>query len=125
MIQPTDAKLPAPAVTCRVCGTRLQLIVCACKACSRCHRIGAGEPQGGILADPNDTLPSEPTNDMTFLDIIEMVCDWWGARKGYHDERPWAIAVQMSLETKKRYLAPWQIELVHSVAAFLDARGEQ
>ena len=26
---------------------------------------------------------------MTFMDVIEMVCDWWGARKGYGDTRTW------------------------------------
>lgn len=61
--------------------------------------------------------------DMTFLDVIEMVCDWWGARKGYDDARSWPVGVQMNLATKGKYLKPWQVELVHSVAAYLDGTG--
>lgn len=87
---------------------------------------GVGAAKGSMFDDPHhpgSEVPEAPENDMTFLDVIEMVCDWWGARKGYNDERPWPIAVQMSIQTKAKYLKPWQLELVHSVAAFLDGTG--
>lgn len=59
---------------------------------------------------------------MTFLDIIEMVCDWWGARLGYADARMTFIeSVEMNLESKGKYLSDWQIALVRDVAKFLAA----
>lgn len=59
---------------------------------------------------------------MTFLDVIEMVCDWWGARLGYADSRmTWSESVAMNLGSKGKYLQPWQVSLVHEVAAFLEA----
>jgi len=61
---------------------------------------------------------------MTFLDVIEMVCDWWGARKGYDDNRmPWLESVAMNLKSKGDHLSEWQIALVHEVAAFLEQAG--
>lgn len=56
--------------------------------------------------------------DMTFLDVIEMVCDWWAARKGYDDPRPWAESVRLNLEAKGEYLSAEQRWLAESVAAF-------
>lgn len=58
---------------------------------------------------------------MTFLDIIEMVCDWWGARKGYDDSRPWSESVRLNLDAKGKYLSPEQRWLAESVAAFLES----
>lgn len=57
--------------------------------------------------------------EMTFLDVIEMVCDWWGARKGYDDQRPWAESVRLNLDAKGKYLTAEQRWLAESVAAFL------
>lgn len=57
---------------------------------------------------------------MTFLDIIEMVCDWWGARKGYADSRmDWAESVTANLESKGKFLSAEQKWLVAEVAQFL------
>lgn len=56
---------------------------------------------------------------MTFLDVIEMVCDWWGARKGYDDPRSWTETVALNLEQKSKHLSSEQCWLVESVAAFL------
>ncbi len=56
---------------------------------------------------------------MTFLDIIEMVCDWWGAGKGYDDPRPWTESVALNLKQKGKYLSAEQIWLVHQVADFV------
>ena len=61
---------------------------------------------------------------MAFLDVIEMVCDWWGARKGYDDPRPWAESVKLNLDTKGKYLSVEQRWLAESVATFL-ARAEE
>lgn len=57
---------------------------------------------------------------MNFLDIIEMVCDWWGARLGYADSRTtWLESVNKVLESKGRHLSSWQIALARDVANFL------
>lgn len=61
------------------------------------------------------------THRMTFLDVIEMVCDWWGARKGYDDSRmAWLESVEMNLKSKRDHLNEWQVALVHEVAQFLE-----
>ncbi len=58
---------------------------------------------------------------MTFLDVIEMVCDWWGARKGYDDSRmTWLESVQMNLASKEKHLSDQQKWLVAEVAEFLE-----
>lgn len=56
---------------------------------------------------------------MTFLDVIEMVCDWWGARKGYGDSRTWQESVELNFTSKGKYLAADQLWLAREVAAFL------
>lgn len=56
---------------------------------------------------------------MTFLDVIEMVCDWWAARKGYGDTRPWVESVKMNLDQKGKHLDAHQLWLAQEVAAFL------
>ena len=64
---------------------------------------------------------ADPDFGMSFLDVIEMVCDWWGAQKGYDDnKRTWAENVALNLEHKGKYLSPEQIWLVHSVADFIE-----
>lgn len=56
---------------------------------------------------------------MTFLDVIEMVCDWWGARKGYGDTRSWDESVELNFTSKGKYLSAEQLWLAREVAAFL------
>lgn len=59
---------------------------------------------------------------MSFLDVIEMACDWWGARKGYNDSRmTWPESVEMNLESKGEWLTPEQRWLVKQVAGWLEA----
>lgn len=58
---------------------------------------------------------------MTFVDVIEMVCDWWAARKGYGDPRPWSETVGLNLASKGKYLSDSQLWLARQVAAFLEA----
>src|SRR5262245_22940532 len=57
---------------------------------------------------------------MTFLDVIEMVCDWWAARKGYNDPRPWRESVELNFTAKAKHLSGWQLALARDVAAFLE-----
>jgi hypothetical protein len=58
---------------------------------------------------------------MTFLDVIEMVCDWWGARRGYDDSRmTWPESVEMNLNSKGKHLSAEQQWLVREVAQFFD-----
>jgi hypothetical protein len=56
---------------------------------------------------------------MTFLDVIEMVCDWWGARKGYGDSRPWLESVELNFKSKGSLLSDEQLWLAREVVAFL------
>lgn len=53
---------------------------------------------------------------MTFVDVIEMVVDWWAARKGYGDTRTWAESFELNLKAKGKYLSDPQLWLAHSVA---------
>jgi hypothetical protein len=62
---------------------------------------------------------------MTFLDVIEMVCDWWGARKGYGDSRTWAESVELNFKAKGDLLSAEQLWLAREVAAFLGAMGHE
>jgi len=59
---------------------------------------------------------------MTFLDVIEMVCDWWGAGKGYDSPMEWRESVRRNLDSKGKYLSPERIWLVWGVAEFLEER---
>lgn len=60
-------------------------------------------------------------HDMTWLDVVEMVCDWWGARKGYDDSRSWADSVELNLKQKGPYLTERQQWLAREVARSLEA----
>lgn len=57
----------------------------------------------------------------TFLDVIEMVCDWWSAFKTYAKPhgKTWEEAFAQAYEAKVKYLTPAQGWLAHEVAAFL------
>jgi hypothetical protein len=57
--------------------------------------------------------------EMNFLDVIEMVCDWWGAGKGYDSKMPWSESVELNLKQKGKYLSPEQIWLARQVATLL------
>jgi len=69
--------------------------------------------------------PEAPSvESMTFLDVIEMVCDWWGAGKGYDSTMPWFESVRRNLDSKGKYLSPEARWLVWQVAYFLDEQFE-
>lgn len=59
---------------------------------------------------------------MTFLDVIEMVADWWAAGQGYENHMSWNEAVQTNLRQKGVYLLDWQIDLAKDVAKFLGSK---
>ena len=83
----------------------------------------AAEKERGLPDDATYWNAHEAAR-MTFLDVIEMVCDWWGARKGYNDSRmTWQESVTMNLESKGKHLNDEQKWLVREVAAFLEAQS--
>lgn len=83
--------------------------------------VGEAAEQARGLPDDFTYWQARMGADMTFLDVIEMVCDWWGARKGYDDPRPWAESVALNLDAKGKHLSAEQRWLAESVAAFLGA----
>jgi hypothetical protein len=60
--------------------------------------------------------------ELTFLDVIEMVCDWYGARLGYDDARPWPESAALNLEHKGKYLIPEQRWLAEQVISYFKAQ---
>jgi hypothetical protein len=84
----------------------------------------------GEQAETDRGLPDDATywsahtaGQMTFLDVIEMVCDWWAARSGYNDSRPWLESVELNFTAKGKYLSEPQLWLAREVAAFLAQEG--
>lgn len=82
----------------------------------------------GDAAETERGLPDDATYwhardsaRMTFLDVIEMVCDWWGARKGYGDSRTWQASVELNFKSKGELLSSEQLWLARDVALFLEA----
>lgn len=59
---------------------------------------------------------------MTFIDVTEMVVDWWAARKGYGDPRPWGESFALNLKIKGKYLSQEQVWLAQGVAEVLGDR---
>lgn len=59
---------------------------------------------------------------MSFLDVIEMVADWWAAGKGYENDMAWLEAVEENLRSKGLYLGEWQHDLALDVARFLGSK---
>lgn len=89
----------------------------------RPHLMGeAAEVRRGLPDDATYWAAHE-TAAMTFLDVIEMVCDWWAARKGYDDPRPWLESVELNFSSKAKYLSTFQLALAQEVARFLEEAG--
>jgi hypothetical protein len=83
----------------------------------------------GEAAEAERGLPDDATYwsahaaaAMTFLDVIEMVCDWWAARKGYNDSRPWLESVEINFKAKGKHLSAEQLWLAREVAQFLQVQ---
>ena len=68
---------------------------------------------------PDALVNNRGAEGMTFLDIIEMVCDWRGAQQGYDDPRPWSETVELNFKAKGKYLSTEQLWLARQVAGFL------
>ena len=68
---------------------------------------------------PDALVNNRGAEGMTFLDVIEMVCDWWGARKGYDDPRSWLDTVELNFKQKGKHLSREQLWLAREVATFL------
>ena len=87
--------------------------------------IGEAAEVARGLPDDATYWAAHTSAQMTFLDIIEMVCDWWAASKGYDDARPWQETVELNFAQKGKYLSAEQLWLARSVAALLagDRRG--
>lgn len=86
----------------------------------------------GAAAEAERGLPDDATYwaahtaaRMTFLDVIEMVCDWWAARKGYDDPRSWPESVKLNIDAKKKHLSSEQQWLATEVAEFLAKHAEK
>lgn len=58
--------------------------------------------------------------EQTWLDVIEMVCDWRGAQLGYDDPRPWMETVELNFQNKGKHLTPEQMWLAWEVARFIE-----
>lgn len=101
-------------------------------AAARINKFGSPEYAESMKAErPTINLhfrrnPHHPEfYPQTFLDVIEMVCDWWGARKGYGDPRPWMESVDLNLAAKGEFLTPDRVWLAREVAAFLAHQHER
>lgn len=113
-------------------------------AAARVHKFGSPEYSEGMARERatidlhfkrNSHHPERPEllgreaasryvefeNTLTFLDVIEMVCDWYGARAGYDDPRSWGETVELNFKTKSKHLSPEQVWLAREVASFLKA----
>lgn len=86
------------------------------------HHPERPELLAGKTTEPDDYkyMCALAEHEMTFLDVIEMVCDWWGARLGYDDPRPWRDSVKLNIHSKGKYLTPEQRWLADQVAGFLE-----
>lgn len=79
-----------------------------------------GEAAEAARGLPDDATYWAAHGSMSFLDVIEMVCDWFAAWKGYGDERPWTTSVELNFASKEKYLTPAQLWLARDVAVFLE-----
>lgn len=97
-------------------------------AAARINKFGSPEYKEGMVRErPTIDLHFSRNSHhpeftaMTFLDVIEMVCDWWGAGKGYDDPRPWKDSAALNFESKGKYLTPEQRWLAEQIVQFLGA----
>lgn len=98
---------------------------------ARVHKFGSQEYKDGMAQEkPTIDLHFQRNShhpefhEQTFLDIIEMVCDWWGARKGYDSTMSWADSVDLNLLQKGKYMSKEQQWLARQVADFLEKQGD-
>jgi hypothetical protein len=80
----------------------------------------------GELTEKERGLPDDATywaanTPMSWLDLIEMVCDWRGAYLGYGSQGTWDENMQRQRERYKDWFTPEQWWLIDQVAAFISA----
>jgi hypothetical protein len=90
----------------------------------RANLIGEDAEEERGLPDDATYSAARAGAAMNFLDVIEMVCDWWGASKGYDDPRPWSESVALNFKSKGKYLTPQQRWLAEQIAVFLAESAE-
>ena len=59
-------------------------------------------------------------DDMSFLDIIEMVCDWRGAYLGYGSQGTWTENMERQRQRYNGWFTAGQWWLIDQVSAFFD-----
>lgn len=84
----------------------------------------AGQAAEEARGLPDDATYWEAHHEarLTFLDVIEMACDWFAAWKGYGDARPWLESAALNLEKKGEHLSAEQVWLAQEVIHFLETR---
>lgn len=80
---------------------------------------GAEAEKARGLPDDATYWEAHTAAQLTFLDVIEMVCDWFAAWKGYGDKRPWSESVKLNIASKGKHLSPSQLWLAEEVAIYL------
>lgn len=100
---------------------------CRINAAARINKFGSPEYKDGMrqeraVIDRHFSRNSHHPEgrEQSFLDVIEMVCDWWAAKKGYDDPRSWSETVELNLQTKGKYLSPERAWLAMQVAKFIE-----
>lgn len=86
------------------------------------HPALQGQQAETIRGLPDDCVywTARAAAALTFIDLIEMVCDWRGAWQGYGDNpMTWDKTVEVSLERKAAHLTAEQQWLVREVATFI------
>lgn len=63
-----------------------------------------------------------PAETMTFLDIIEMVCDWWSAYKTYGSQGTWEENIDKQVERFGSTLNAGQAWLVRQISTWIAKR---
>lgn len=97
-------------------------------ATARQHPYGSEEYQASIAAERSTVISHYAANShhpehysdlstMGWLDIVEMVCDWWSAQQTYGSKRPWADTLRYNIESWA--WTPEQRWLIVQVATFL------
>jgi hypothetical protein len=76
----------------------------------------AAERERGL---PDDATYWSAHSDMTFLDVIEMVCDWRGAYLGYGSQGTWEENIARQHERYGALFAQGQWWLIDQVAAWI------
>lgn len=100
-------------------------------ATARQHEYGSDEYKAAIAAEHGTVERHYANNshhpefhskieDMGAFDLIEMVCDWWGATKGYGGKTPWSEVLKIQRERFPFSDRQWW--LIEEIAGWLGGR---